>query len=189
MDPQDVHWATGGLHHEWLNILHSPTFSLSPFPSIIIVGGLQSLKLWWRFADRIFSFFTTTLRPYDRTSRCSRTTRSVNCIIRNSSYALLFTISEPFFFLTFVGERTARIYSLSTQDLWWAYGARGGAAPAPLPLITLAFTVHRQLYWHRLFNHVGWRNRCQNLLVERLFLVAVTFCCVPCDLPSPHKRW
>ena len=58
MDPQDVHWATGGLHHEWLNILHSPTFSLSPFPSIIIVGRLQSLKLWWRFADRIFSFYS-----------------------------------------------------------------------------------------------------------------------------------
>lgn len=38
MDPQDVHWATGGLHHEWLNILHSLTFSLSPFSSIIIVG-------------------------------------------------------------------------------------------------------------------------------------------------------
>ena len=38
MDPQDVHWATGGLHHEWLNILHSLTFSLSPLPSIIIMG-------------------------------------------------------------------------------------------------------------------------------------------------------
>ena len=38
MDPQGVHWETGGLHHEWLNILHSLTFSLSPFSSIIIVG-------------------------------------------------------------------------------------------------------------------------------------------------------
>ena len=110
-------------------------------------------------------------------------------IIRNSSYALLFTISKPFLLLPFVGERTAQIDLLSTQDLWWAYGALGCAALALLPLITLAFTVHRQLYWHRLLNHVGWRNRCRNLLVERLFLVAVTFSRVPCDLLSPHKSW
>jgi len=58
MDPQDVHWATGGLYHEWLNILHLLTFSLSLSPVLSSWGRLQSLKLWWRFADRIFSFYS-----------------------------------------------------------------------------------------------------------------------------------
>ena len=132
MDPQDVHWATGGLHHEWLNILHSPTFSLSPFPSIIIVGGLQSLKLWWRFADRIFSFFTTTLRPYDRTSRCSRTTRSVNCIIRNSSYALRFKISEHTLLFDFRGgENCTDLFTFNTRSLVGLWRSRWRRACPP----------------------------------------------------------
>ena len=64
--------------------------------------------------------------------------------------------------------------SNAAQDLWWAYG-------------TPPFTIHLQLSGiDLLFVYVGTA-AVRFLVVEHIFLVAVTFSCVPRDLLLPQR--